>query len=65
MWATVWGGVQRCQDIQQLSNMFRIYDARVVLFKTPLQAPVADCPYHPTTAVTHVYRKLTVPVLAK
>src|ERR1035441_9649611 len=42
-----WGGVKRCQNIPQLSNMFRAYAARVVLFKKPFQSLVADCPYHP------------------
>jgi hypothetical protein len=40
-------GVKRCQNIPQLANMFRVYAARVVLFKKPLQSLVADCPYHP------------------
>ena len=28
-----WGGVKRCQNIPQLTYMFRVYAARVVLFK--------------------------------
>jgi len=42
-----WGRVKRCQDIPQLANMFRVYAARVVLFKKPFQSLVADGPYHP------------------
>ena len=40
-------GVERCQNIPQLANMFGVYAARVVLFKKPFQSLVADCPYHP------------------
>jgi hypothetical protein len=40
-------GVKRCQNIPRLANMFRVYAARVVLFKKPFQSLVADCPYHP------------------
>jgi hypothetical protein len=40
-------GVKRCQNIPQLGNMFRVYAARVVLFKKPFQSLMADCPYHP------------------
>jgi len=40
-------GVKRCQNIPQLANMFRVYAARIVLFKKPFQSLVADCPYHP------------------
>jgi len=49
-----WGGVKRCQNIPQLTNMFRIYAARIVQFKKPFQTLVADCPYHPDTAMRHV-----------
>jgi hypothetical protein len=42
------GGVKRCQNIAQLTNMFRVYAARVVVLKKPFQSAVADCPYHPT-----------------
>jgi hypothetical protein len=40
-------GVKRCQNVSQLPNVFRVYAARVILFKKPLQSLVADCPYHP------------------
>jgi len=46
--------VKRCQNIPQLTNMFRIYAARIVQFKKPFQTLVADCPYHPDTAMRHV-----------
>jgi hypothetical protein len=42
-----WGSVKRCQNIPQLANMFRVYAARVALFKKPLQSLVANCPNHP------------------
>ena len=35
------GGVKRCQNIPQLANMFRVYAARVVLFRKPFQSLVA------------------------
>src|ERR1035438_567174 len=41
------GGVKRCQNIPQLADMFRVYAARVVLFKKLFQSLVANCPYHP------------------
>jgi hypothetical protein len=42
-----WGGVNRRQDISQLADMFRVYAARVVLFKNQLQSLEADGPDHP------------------
>ena len=40
------GSMKGCQNIPQLSNMFRVYAAPIVLFKKPLQSLVADRPYH-------------------
>jgi hypothetical protein len=42
-----WGSVKRRQNIPQLAGVFRVYAARVVLFKKPFQSLVADCPNHP------------------
>jgi hypothetical protein len=39
-----WGSVKRRRNIPQLANMFRVYAARVVLFKKPFQSLVADHP---------------------
>ena len=48
------GGVKRRQNIPQLPDMFRVYAARVVLFKEPFQPLVADCPYHNLPVTRHV-----------
>lgn len=42
------GHVPRHQNIPQLGDMFRVYAARVVLFKQPFQSFVANCPDHRT-----------------
>jgi hypothetical protein len=47
-----WGSVKHRQNIPQLANMFRVYAARVALFKKPFQSLVADCPYHPCRNLT-------------
>jgi hypothetical protein len=39
-------GVKRRQNISRLAGMFRVYAARVVLFKKPFQSLVENCPYH-------------------
>jgi hypothetical protein len=44
-----WGSVQRRQNVSQLPDVFRVYAARVVLFKKPLQPLMANGPYHPVT----------------
>jgi hypothetical protein len=40
------GCVKRRQNIPQLADMFRVYAARVVLFKKPFQSPMADLSLH-------------------
>ena len=40
-------GVKRCQNIPQFADVFRVYAARVVLFKKQFQSLVADCPNLP------------------
>jgi hypothetical protein len=51
------------QNIPQRVGVFRIYAARVVLFKKPLQPLVADCPYHVTRHVAHVNNKTHHPMI--
>jgi hypothetical protein len=49
-----WGSVKRRQNITQLADVFRVYAARVVLFKKPFQSLVADCPESSRTVTCHV-----------